>query len=607
MGMYEFVEEDAFRFSRKINMNARKYNNELRFVYCPYCLGGKHKDRDTFSISLDTGQFNCKRTSCDAHGNMITLSKDFDFSLGAEVDEYYNPHRRFRNIHRKEKPKVKPAAIAYMESRGISQQVTERYNITTQREHDNILVFPFYDENNILQFVKYRKTDFDKEKDKNKEWCEADCKPILFGMNHCNFDNPTLILTEGQIDSLSVVEAGIENAVSVPTGAKGFTWVPYCWDFLSRFSYLVVFGDFERETISLLPEMQKRFRGAIKRVTEGNYKGCKDANEILQKFGPEAVREAVEDAEPVKHPKIIRMADVERVDISKMEKITTGIDSLDRVIGGLYFGQLVLLTGERGQGKSTFASQIGTFAISSGYPVFIYSGELKNDQVKSWMEYQMVGDHKINKIAERNGWINYSVHQDVIPQLTQWYSDLAYMYDNTMVEDENENLLEILETSIMQYGCRVLMVDNLMTAISDDISSDLYRQQTQFVRQLAIMAKRMNVIIILIAHPRKTIGFEFGNNDVAGSSNITNLADVVIRYAKPKQSEKEIGRPINESDRIVEVYKNRLTGKTTQDGIRLFFQESSKRISEHDGVFDWELGWEETEFQPISDSETPFD
>ena len=57
----------------------------------------------------------------------------------------------------------------------------------------------------------------------------------------------------------------------------------------------------------------------------------------------------------------------------------------------------------------------------------------------------------------------------------------------------------------------------------------------------------------------------------------------------------------------MEVYKNRLTGKTTQDGIRLFFQESSKRISEHDGVFDWELGWEETEFQPISDSETPFD
>ena len=603
MNIYEFSEGDAFRFSREINMVAHRHCNELRFIYCPYCMGGKHKDKDTFSISLDTGQFNCKRTSCNAHGNMITLSKDFDFSLGTEVDEYYSPHRMFKNIHRKEKPQTKPSAITYLESRGISKPITEQYNITTHKDHENILVFPFYDENNILQFIKYRKTDFDKEKDKNKEWCEADCKPILFGMNHCNFDNPTLVLTEGQIDSLSVTEAGIENAVSVPTGAKGFTWVPYCWDFLSRFAYLTVFGDFEHETISLLSEMQKRFHGAIKRVTDDNYRGCKDANEILQKFGPGAVREAVENAEPVKHPKIIRMYDVERVDISKMEKVTTGITALDRVIGGLYFGQLILLTGERGQGKSTFASQIGTFAVSSGYSVFVYSGELKNDQVKSWMEYQMSGDSKINKIAERNGWINYSVNQDIIPQLTKWYRDLVYMYDNTMVEDENENLLEILETSIMQYGCRVLMVDNLMTAISDDISSDLYRQQTQFVRQLSIMAKRMNVIIILIAHPRKTTGFEFGNNDVAGSSNITNLADVVIRYAIPAKSE----NGVETSNRIVEVYKNRLTGKTTQEGIKLFFQESSKRISEHNGVFDWDLGWEELEFEPISDNESPFD
>lgn len=601
MGIYEFAEEDAFRFSRKMNMAARKHSNELRFVYCPYCMGGKSKDKDTFAINLDTGQFNCKRTSCDAHGNMITLAKDFDFSLGTEVDEYYNSHRKFRNIHRKERPQTKPAAITYMESRGISQEVTERYNITTQKEHDDVLVFPFYDENNLLQFVKYRKTDFVKGRDKNKEWCEADCKPILFGMNHCNFENPTLVMTEGQIDSLSVTEAGIENAVSVPTGAKGFTWVPYCWDFLSRFSNLVVFGDFEQGTITLLPEMQKRFHGAVKHVREGDYKGCKDANEILKKYGPEAVRKAVENAEPVKHPKIIRMADVERVDVSKMEKITTGITALDKMIGGLYFGQLILLTGERGQGKSTFASQIGTFAISNGYPVFAYSGELKNDQFKAWMEYQMAGDREINKIVERNGWINYSIKQEIIPQMTQWYGDLAYMYDNTMVEDENEDLLKVLETAIMQYGCRVLIIDNLMTAISDDIASDLYRQQTQFVRQLSVMAKRMDVIIILIAHPRKSNGFEFGNDDVAGSSNITNLVDVVMRYAKPKEDDKDT------MNRIIGVYKNRLTGKTTREGIKLYFQESSKRISEHDGIFDWELGWEVSEFRQISDDASPFD
>ena len=62
-----------------------------------------------------------------------------------------------------------------------------------------------------MQFVKYRKTDFDREKDKNKEWCEANCKPILFGMAQCNDKFDRLIITEGQIDSLSVAAAGIDE------------------------------------------------------------------------------------------------------------------------------------------------------------------------------------------------------------------------------------------------------------------------------------------------------------------------------------------------------------------------------------------------------------
>ncbi len=129
----------------------------------PLLLRWKQRKRQRdLSINLDTGQFKCLRASCDAHGNMITLARDFNFSLGTEVDEYYSPKKRFRNIHRKEKPQTKPAAVKYLESRGISEETAKRYNITTQKDNENILVFPFYDENNILQFVKYRKTDFEK-------------------------------------------------------------------------------------------------------------------------------------------------------------------------------------------------------------------------------------------------------------------------------------------------------------------------------------------------------------------------------------------------------------------------------------------------------------
>lgn len=92
--------------------------------------------------------------------------------------------------------------------------------------------------------MKYRNTKFRKGIDKNKEWSEADTMPILFGMKQCsNFNR--LIITEGQIDSLSVAECGFENAVSVPTGATGFTWLANCWDWITQFEEIVVFGDNE--------------------------------------------------------------------------------------------------------------------------------------------------------------------------------------------------------------------------------------------------------------------------------------------------------------------------------------------------------------------------
>lgn len=601
MNIYEFEPDDAYRFVRDIRATAKRNGDELAFTYCPYCNGGNGSKRDkgTFSINLETGQFKCLRASCNAQGNMITLARDFNFDLSEDVNRYFNINnynQKFKRFKESNKASTGPA-VEYLRNRGISEETCRKYEITTKKDQDNIIVFPFKDQKGELRFIKYRKADFDKAKDKNKEWCEADCMPILFGMNHCDPELDYLVITEGQIDSLSVTEAGIKNAVSVPTGANGFTWVPHCWDFLAQYSKLLVFGDFEEGSMSLLDELIKRFHGAIKRVREEDYKGCKDANEILQKYGKEAVKAAVDNAVPINNPKIKRLVDVQRVELSNMEYISSGINSLDKLLGGFYFGQVVLLTGERGFGKSTLVSQFGTLAMKK-HNVFFYSGELMDWYLKAWIEYQIAGNRNINGMTNSVGYKSYSIDARVYPQIEQWYGDRAYIYDNSIVagDTEEETLLETLETAIKQYDCRVLIIDNLMTAIADDITTDLYRVQAKFVRELTLLAKKYNVLIFLIVHPRKSNGYNFDNDDVAGSSNITNLVDVVLRYGKPK--EENVSADTNE--RVLAVYKNRLTGRTNRDGIKLYYQESSKRISE-DGLFDWELGWEKHDFVTVNE------
>ena len=600
MSIYTFDPEDARRFAREQGLGkVRERNNEMQFTICPYCHSTK--DKGTFSINLQTGQFQCLRATCNAHGNMITLAKDFGFSLGNDVDEYYQRKRKFRSLRKYSKPVTRPAAVTYLESRGISPGTTEKFNITTQKDDDTVLVFPFHDENDVLQFVKYRNTDQKRIEKYGKEFSERDCKPILFGMNLCKDTEKPLILTEGQIDSLSITEAGIENAVSVPNGAKGFTWVPYCWDFLSKFNELIVFGDHEKGHITLLEEMTGRFHGIIKHIRPEDYLDCKDANELLVKHGKQAIRDAIQNAVIVDNPKIIRLVDVQRKGTSEMVSISTGFKQVDDKLGGGFFlGQLIIITGKRGLGKSTLGSQFGIRAISEGHAVMFYSGELNDWMFKDWFERQAAGKNNINVLQGRRS-KEYSVEANAVSKIEHWYEDKAYFYDNSVFRNdtesttEEESLLKTLETAITQYGCKVLLIDNLMTAIVDDLGNDLYRLQTLFVKELAIMAKRYEVLIILIVHPRKSNESSADCDAVMGSSNITNLAD-----GEPKKDQK--------GDRVLHIWKNRLNGNTDREGLPLWYESTSKRISALEGLFDWSAGWEgEKDFEPVpEDEELPF-
>lgn len=611
MSIYNFSPDDAFSFARFQGEQTRLKGDELHLRYCPYCHGGANRDRYTFSINLQTGQFKCLRASCNVTGNMITLSRDFDYSLGNEVDEYYRHRRQYKKLKQRQEPITpKEPAVKYLESRSIPEDIAKKYEITTQNDHDNILVFPFYDENGKMQFVKYRKTDFDKSKDKSKEWCEPGCKPILFGMKQCDDEFDRLVVTEGQIDSLSVAAAGIKNAVSVPTGAMGFTWIPYCYNWVSKFKEIVVFGDYENDHMTLLEDMAKRFPCMIKQVRFEDYKGCKDANEILQKYGREAVKTAVERSVPVPIDRVIPLATVQDVNIYELPKLKTGIAELDRTLyGGLPFGMVCIISGKRGEGKSTFSSQIMAYALEYGHKTLAYSGELPNYLYKNWLDFQIAGRHHIIENQTEYGTVNRFITNANQALINDWYMEKAYIYDSRIVEnDEKEDLLKTIEQAIQQYGIEVVLIDNLMTAmyIDEQKGSDKYDQQGQFVRNLAKLAIKYNCLIILIAHQRKNNFSGDVNDEISGSGDISNLAGMVLNYGRGSQ--KDIENGMDESQRKLIISKNRLFGKLNLQGIVLDYDERSKRIYGNGDDLDYEFGWNRYDgLSNADDMELPFE
>ena len=586
--MYEYNQDDAFRFARHVGIPVHTERGNLVFNKCPYCQGETNK-KYKFAIRLDNGQFNCFRASCGAKGNMLTLAKDFNFSLGSEVDEYIHPKRHYKRILKKaEDIVVRDPAVEYMASRGISREVVERYHITMTEDGKSI-VMPFQDEYGDIQFIKYRNPN--PKKNQGKEYSEKDCKPILYGMYQCNPENDTLIVTEGQMDSLSLAEAGIENAVSVPTGAKGFTWVPHCWDWMTQFKKIIVFGDLENGHISLLDEMISRWSNKIWHVQGKDYKGCKDANEILQKYGAEQLRKCVENSVSAPIMRVIPLSDVENVDVEMIEKCATGFTSVDQLLnGGLPFGQIILITGKAGDGKSTFASQLLLSAMQQAYRVFAYSGELPNFQFKNWITSQAAGiDPQYTETFDYYYTVDFPEEQkprkvtdEANEKICEWYRDKIWLYDNSHItSDEDDELIPLLESVINKYGVKVILIDNLMTGIDMEPidGNDKFDRQSRFMKKLARMALKYKVLILLVAHKRKDIGSHSTNDNVSGTSDITNLASVVLSYERDYRKDKKTGEFLTDpSCRLLKVTKNRLYGKLCTDGYLMQYEPNSKRI-----------------------------
>lgn len=596
--MYTFEEDDLERLRIHIGTDTREHGKELEWKYCPYCNGGDHGDKWTFSVSKETGQFICQRASCDAKGAFVQLARDFGLDIGNEPEQYKQFNNAF--LHSIERWNATPESIELLSRRGIPEHIVRRYRVLTYVDNDkfspDVLVFPFFDENQKLQTLKYRDTKFDKSKPngKWKEKWEAGTKPILYGMWLCG-QSGSLVITEGQIDALSLASAGIENAVSVPGGAKNFKWAKHCREFVERFDEIIVFGDCEHGTITLVDRICEEFPDMkVRKVQFKDYLHCKDANEILQAlqengdYEPayEALRQCVANAVDARTLPIKSLSAIEWHYSDDDPVIKTGFRKLDREIRGLSYGQLVILTGWSGDGKSNFASQLVVNIASQGIKCLIYSGELSNKLVKEQIAFIVAGSARIDEIVDTDGMVNRRLRDEQVTRdaLTEWMRDKIFIWEDSPITtdstDKNETayFVKTLEIVIRTLQIKFVLLDNLMTLMSVSEDKDVYQAQTNTIKRLKTIAQQLDCVIMLVAHPRKspTSTRELTQDSISGSKDIVNLADLLFAYTRHKDEDKQ------EFARRLNLLKNRRRGILMEgkSGVYLSYDSRSNRICE---------------------------
>lgn len=541
------------------------------------------------------------------HRNMSFIEATKELFRETHTSYDFNDYEQFgkKKVFTKEnKPYVHPEVEtntdrskveSYIKTRGISTATLDARGI--KQDSKGNIVFEYKNQYGKLMTVKYRPSR-KVSKGENKTWCQSgkDTAPVLFGMDKIDITKP-LLICEGEIDSLACIESGFSNVVSVPFGAGNFHWIEYNWEWLDQFEKIIIWSDNDDAGEKMRSEVVPRLGEYRCYIVNSPYK---DINIHLYKEGKESVLKAIEQAKDVPIKDIIDLADVQDYDINKAEKIKSGINALDKWIGGFVLGTLDVITGYNSSGKSTLINQICIGEpLNQGYKTFIFSAELSKEQLRSWIQFPLAGPDYVEEYDNGpNQPKGYYVPKEVKVCMNEWYRGKIHAYNNE--EDMTAtSILKKMEELARKHGTKNFIIDNLMMVDLQCTEYELLLKQKEFVLQLKKFARRYNSVVHLVAHPRKTdIIKRLTKLDVAGSGDITNLADYVIGIHRVTPSEKEpkydkAGKVITEAcpyDNMIDLFKNRPLGHQDKT-IGLNFDTKSKRLYGRSDDVHKQYGW----------------
>lgn len=293
------------------------------------------------------------------------------------------------------------------------------------------------------------------------------------------------------------------------------------------------------------------------------------------------------------------MSDIKKIDLSALENVKTGFTELDHAIVGLNMSEVTLLSGSNSSGKSSWLNSLLLNIVQQGTNVALWSGELRPDILKAWIQMVAAGKEHLRPSSYGDG--KYYVPQGVGEQIDHWLDGRFFLYNNeygTKWQQIFHDMQELLKAQV-----KVFVLDNLFSLDIDLFDGDRNNKQKELILQIKDFAKTNNVHIILVAHPRKSLTF-LRKNDISGTSDLTNAVDNVFIVHRVNNDFFRTGAEyFGQSEimkfqgfgNVIEVCKNRMYG-IVDYMVGMHYEIESRRFKNtQDEVVHY--GWEENATQ----------
>ena len=400
-------------------------------------------------------------------------------------------------------------------SRGISQKTLDALKVSEGREYmpqtnkkENAIHFNYYVGGELIN-IKYRdgRKNFKLYKGAEKVFYNID---NTIGHNDC-------VIVEGEMDALSLYEAGIPNAISVPNGAtlnsNNLDYLDNCIDYFADKQKIIIAVDQDEPGLALQQELIRRLGAEICYVA--SFEDCKDANEYLLKHSAVALAERIKQAKPVPLENVTTFNDIENeitdfVQNGFKKGYQVGLQNFDDIFS-TYTGQFITVTGIPSSGKSDFVDQMvvgynvnyqwkTAFASPENAPTFLHA-------------------HKIM----RKVWQDMPRRSDIGGE--RWKQIANHVNDNFFFIDMERYTLEsVLKKGaelVKRKGIKCLVIDpfNKIRDI-DSKTEDVNRYTMEYLTKIEIFAKKYDVLVIIVAHPTKMYRDKDGNLEEPNMYNI---------------------------------------------------------------------------------------